>query len=93
MLFSKTERWSPVKPIWHHLLNLSLWWAFLGALVWVFLDRTGVIAGAFAKRRKMTLGFALRASLAMIAVWPLFAYLALRRPGMVWKRLKKAVWR
>ena len=76
-----------------HLITGVLWYVLTGALVWVFLDRTGVIAGAFAKRRKMTLGFALRASLAMIAVWPLFAYLALRKPQLVWKRLKKAVWR
>ncbi len=79
-------------------IRVFLIWIMIGAVLWIVLDQCGVIENSFeAKRKKsgrpVTLWFSVKASVAMILVWPVFAAVAVKNRASVYKALKRVVWR
>ena len=84
--------------ILHAFVTSALVYLAIGSFAWLVLDQCGVIENALeakrrARGRPVTLPFAVLASVAMILVWPMFAWIAVRRRKQVSAALKRAVWR
>lgn len=70
---------------------VTLVYLAIGAAFWCFvLIPTGVVPAAFARRAHVSLSFGLRASVAAILTWPLFAWVTWRRRKEVAARLRRA---
>jgi membrane protein DedA with SNARE-associated domain len=74
------------------LMLAALIYTAIGMAFWCFvLIPTGVVAKSFARRGSTSLFWGFRASLAMIVVWPWFAWICWKRRREIGRALKR-VW-
>lgn len=63
----------------HALITALLWYAFVGSVIWMFLDGLGIISSNVLARRASgkpaTMGTLVRATLLVIFAWPAFVWL------------------
>lgn len=80
----------------HASVTPFLIWCIAGACQWVVLDGLGVISGGVALRiargRKPSLLLMVLASIAAIAIWPVFTWKVLRHPKWAAKTLARNLW-
>ena len=80
----------------HDAVTYLLTWCIAGAAQWVVLDGMGIIGRGYAARvgtgRQPSLLLMVLASIAAVAIWPVFTWKILRHPRWSMRTLKRNLW-